>query len=198
MKVILINNFVVLPLFLLSVIYIDGWTVNLSFAIEDIPTPTRLAATFLFCMLLDDFQFYFVHRFQHWKYIYPYIHKHHHEYKMPVAMAAEASHPLDFLLAGVISGGLSIMLLGKNMHVGTLAAWSVVRTFEGCDGHSGYEFPWSPIRLLPFSSSAQTHDFHHSHNVGNYSSFFYIWDTIMGTNTAYLSHLDELRKKKSS
>ena len=35
---------------------------------------------------------------------------------------------------------------------------------------SGFEFPWSPFRLLPFSASATYHDYHHSHNRGNFSS----------------------------
>jgi sterol desaturase/sphingolipid hydroxylase (fatty acid hydroxylase superfamily) len=26
----------------------------------------------------------------------------------------------------------------------------------------GYEFPWSPYRLLPFSGSSTAHDYHHS------------------------------------
>ena len=60
-----------------------------------------------------------------------------------------------------------------------------MRIGETIDGHSGYEFSWSPFRLLPFSSSAESHNYHHSHNDGNYGSFFILWDTIMGSNQAY-------------
>jgi sterol desaturase/sphingolipid hydroxylase (fatty acid hydroxylase superfamily) len=53
---------------------------------------------------------------------------------------------------------------------------------ETVDGHCGYEFSWSPYRMLPFSSSAEYHNFHLSHNVGNYSGVSMYWDAICGTN----------------
>ena len=82
------------------------------------------------------------------------------------------------------------------MHMGTLIIWVILRMFETVDGHSGYEFSWSPFRLLPlsgilykilifnfnFKGSANYHSYHHTHNIGNYGSFFTIWDTIMKTN----------------
>lgn len=58
------------------------------------------------------------------------------------------------------------------MHIATLQLWLMLRIGETIDGHCGYEFSWSPFRLLPFSNSAESHNYHHSHNVGNYGSFF--------------------------
>lgn len=66
--------------------------------------------------------------------------------------------------------------------------FGLMRALEGVDGHTGYDFSFSPFRLIPFSSSARYHDFHHSHNLGNYSSFFTIWDTILGTNGDYYKY----------
>lgn len=71
------------------------------------------------------------------------------------------------------------------MHLYTLGFWYIIRTFETIDGHCGYEFSWSPYRLLPFSGSSEYHHYHHSHNIGNYSSFFYYWDTLCGTNKEF-------------
>jgi len=68
-------------------------------------------------------------------------------------------------------------ILGHRMHLATVAVWLCLRVFETIDGHCGYEFSWSPFRLLPFSGSSEYHNYHHSHNVGNYSSFFSYWDT---------------------
>lgn len=31
------------------------------------------------------------------------------------------------------------------------------------------------------------HDYHHSHNVGNFGSFFVFWDWLCGTDQAYLA-----------
>ena len=69
------------------------------------------------------------------------------------------------------------------------------RIMETCDGHSGYEFPWSMFRLLPFSGSSDFHDFHHSKNAGNYSSFFTYLDTLFHTDKEYRK-LKEFKTKK--
>ena len=57
------------------------------------------------------------------------------------------------------------------MHLATATLWYknsynnirlFMRTLETIDGHSGYEFSWSPYRLLPFSGSSEYHNFHHA------------------------------------
>ena len=63
--------------------------------------------------------------------------------------------------------------------------WVNFRVFDAHEGHSGYEFTWSPLRLLPFSSSSEFHNFHHSNYEGNYASFFNFWDTLFNTNKEY-------------
>ena len=60
--------------------------------------------------------------------------------------------------------------------------------------HSSYEFPWSPFRLIPFSAPASYHNCHHTHNVGNYATFFALWDTVFGTNRAYYKFRDNKLK----
>ena len=80
------------------------------------------------------------------------------------------------------------------MHFVTFLLWGLVRLGETLDGHCGYEFSWSPYRLIPFSTSASYHNFHHSHNVGNYSSFFSLWDTIFGQNKAYYQYYERMRE----
>lgn len=74
--------------------------------------------------------------------------------------------------------------------------WLIIRLFETTDGHSGFDFSWSPFRLLPLSGSAKYHDFHHTHNIGNYESFFTIWDTVMGTNAAYYKFYAKKEKEE--
>ena len=38
-----------------------------------------------------------------------------------------------------------------------------------------------------FVGGADRHDFHHSHNVGNFGGFTIFWDSIMGTDKDYLN-----------
>jgi len=56
---------------------------------------------------------------------------------------------------------------------------------ETIDAHSGYDFPWSPARLLPFAATAPMHDYHHSHNKGSFGSQFMVWDWLFGTDTDF-------------
>ena len=48
------------------------------------------------------------------------------------------------------------------MHLSTLAMWFIIRSLEALDGHCGYEFTWSPFRLIRFTESSKIHNFHHS------------------------------------
>jgi len=94
---------------------------------------------------------------------------------------------------------MGALILGSNMHFGTVLCWTMMRSLETHDAHSGYEFPWSAFRMIPFGADATYHSYHHSENVGNYSTFMTIWDTIFNTNKdyyAYLAKMSESKKKQ--
>jgi hypothetical protein len=74
--------------------------------------------------------------------------------------------------------------------VATLYIWIVLRQWEAAEGHAGYDFPWSPTHLFPFSDGATHHDFHHAKVKGNYAGFFPWNDAVFGTLCAgYAEHL---------
>jgi methylsterol monooxygenase/4-alpha-methyl-delta7-sterol-4alpha-methyl oxidase len=122
------------------------------------------------------------HRFLHWRVIYPYFHKIHHEFKVTLSFAAEYAHPLDYLVSSLIPSSIGCNILGPKLHFYSLLCWYVIRITETADGHSGYDFPWSPFRLIPFTNSPSYHDFHHLKNVGNYKTNRRTWDSIFGCN----------------
>ena len=140
--------------------------------VEDVPTPLTLAGTLLFCMICEDTTFYFSHRFLHLNWVYPHVHKMHHEYKHTVGIASEYCHPAEFAIGNLLPTSIGPLILGPRMHILTVFAWYALRVGETLDGHCGYDFSFSPYRLIPFSGSASYHDYHHSQNVGNYGSFF--------------------------
>lgn len=139
-------------------------------------------------MFCEDFSFYWGHRTLHTPYFYKKIHKIHHEFTNTVSIAAYYAHPLEYLFGNAIPMALGFILLGNKCHFATYMIWTALRTCETVDGHCGYEFSWSPYRLLPFSGSSEYHNYHHSHNVGTYASFFTIWDTVFGTNVDYFKY----------
>jgi sterol desaturase/sphingolipid hydroxylase (fatty acid hydroxylase superfamily) len=67
------------------------------------------------------------------------------------------------------------------VHAYTLLTWMVCRITETCDGHSGYDLPFMPFRLMPFAGTSAAHDAHHSINTGNYGTFLRVWDPLLGT-----------------
>ena len=178
----------------LLMFYLNEWKVPYQLSVEDLPDWKTLMLNLTFCMICEDTAFHFFHSMLHLKPIYPLLHKIHHQYRTTVGIAAYYQHPIEFTLGGCIATTLGPALLGPNTHFCTVLMWYLLRTFETMDGHCGYEFSWSPYRLIPFSTSAEYHDFHHSHNVGNYSSMFSFWDTLFGQNRVYYNYQEQARE----
>jgi len=191
LKSILIAHLIIIPLAILLDINV-GVVVRTS--LEEFPETWEIISHITFFMFVEDFCFYWVHRLLHQKSLYPYIHKIHHEYNNPIGISAEYAHPLEFFIANIVPTSMGVKMLGSGVHLATYLLWGTLRIFETIDGHCGYEFSWSPYRLLPLSGSANYHNYHHTHNVGNYGSFFMIWDVLMGTNKSYFSFLSKKEK----
>lgn len=192
MKSLLITHLILVPVATGLEAYIG---VPFKVSIEEWPSTGEIVTQIVFFMICEDFTFYWGHRTLHRKELYPKIHKIHHEYNNPIALCSEYAHPVEFILVNMLPNAVGSKILGAKVHLATYIFWLIIRVFETLDGHSGYEFPWSPFRLLPLSGSAQYHNYHHTHNDGNYGSFFMIWDTLLGTNKSYFKFLSENDKK---
>ena len=118
-------------------------------AIDKMPTPTVFAAQILFCMMIEDATFYISHRTLHLPWLYPSVHKIHHEHKVTFSLAALHAHPLEYILGNVVPVMVGPAILGPRMHLASAFGWYFMRQFESIEGHSGYSFSWSPFRLLP-------------------------------------------------
>lgn len=166
---------------------------------------------------------YWAHRALHHGQLYKKIHKLHHEFSAPFGLAAEYAHPLEILIlgTGTIGGPLLWCLISKgNLHIMTMYIWIMLRLFrtsslsnrtygsvktlkmmglyphnhvEAVDAHSGYDFPWSLHKIIPFWSGADHHDYHHEKFVGCYSTSFRWMDHLFGTDKSY----KEYRKKQA-
>ena len=171
--------------------------VNLDFSMEGLPSALKLAVQLFLCMLMEDLTFHCSHRILHHPRLYPYIHKIHHEHKITISIAAQYAHPLEFVFGNLLPAASCPLLLGTRMHFTTAFTWYALRFIESAEGHSGYEVSWSPFRVLPFGSDFAYHAYHHSHNIGNYSSFFTIWDTVFGSNKVYYDYLKDREENTS-
>jgi len=137
-------------------------------------------------MICEDAYYYFAHRISHLR---PFnrFHKIHHRFNINVCIASDYLHPVDFFLISLPSVSLGPMILGKGMHFYTWLLYFAFRTIDGIESHCGYDFPWSPVKVLPLQNPASFHDYHHSANIGNYSAWFCHWDIIFGTTGSYFN-----------
>ncbi|KAG9138415.1 hypothetical protein Leryth_021068 [Lithospermum erythrorhizon] len=144
-----------------------------------------MSTQILFYFILEDFVFYWGHRFLHTKWLYKHVHSVHHEYATPFGLTSEYAHPAEILFLGFATiAGPAI----TGPHLITLWLWMVLRVIETVEAHCGYHFPWSLSNFLPLYGGADFHDYHHRllyTKSGNYSSTFVYMDWIFGTDKGY-------------
>lgn len=182
----LINQLITLPLGLL----VFGLRAKYEIS-QPLPTFSQYFPQILFFIVCEDFCFYWSHRLLHTSFLYKRIHKQHHEFNVSISIAAEYAHPVEYLLGNSLPVALGPMIYGQSrIHIVTWFTWVFIRTLNTGEGHSGLNFPWSPFRVVPFSSTSTFHDYHHYKNVGNYGSFLIVWDTLFGTHRTYMKSFE--------
>jgi len=199
-KSLLINHLICSPLLMVVIAasrYVTDYGLRLRTDVESLPSVIEFISQFFFCLLAEDMFAYWTHRLLHSRPLY-WIHKQHHEFEITVGFAAEYAHPIEFMFSNTlttVSGGL---ILNNRMHAYTFYVWLFWRLMDTTELHSGYELPWSMFRVLPFATPTSHHDYHHSHNIGTFGSYFCFWDTIWGTNGHYYEHLSKTEEQSES
>ena len=161
-----------------------------------LPPLAIILRDFVVFIVMNDTLHYWGHRALHHKAIYKYIHKQHHEFKIPIGISAKYAHIIEDIVANTIPTVIGPVIMRSHVYVFWL--WLCIRLIETVDVHSGYCLPWSPYQLFPFQRSVARHDFHHSHNMGCYGSFTTFWDWITGTDQAFLEFQAKARAKVTS
>lgn len=119
--------------------------------------------------ILHEIQFYWSHRLLHTSLLYPYVHKIHHEFVSPIALAAQYMHPIEFMILFFQITNVTILV---GMHPITVCIWITLANLLNITSHSGYKFPFY---------DNDYHDYHHSSHKYNYGSLS-ISDDLFGTN----------------
>lgn len=122
------------------------------------------------CIFLREVLFYYAHRVLHLPSLYPKVHKVHHRFTAPVALAAQYAHPAEHLVANTLPISIPPMIL--HCHVVTFWIFLAFELLETTTVHSGYDF---------LSSVAKKHDAHHEKFLINFGTIGLL-DWLHGTD----------------
>lgn len=147
-----------------------------SYRIEpSLPALPELARDIVLCLLIREALFYYSHWLFHHPYFYARIHKKHHRFTAPMALAAQYAHPAEQIIANALPISIPPQIVGS--HVMTFWIWLAWELFNTATVHSGYDF---------FMNKAKMHDLHHEKFNLNYGTNGLL-DWVHGT--------DELKKR---
>ena len=160
-----------------------------------IPGFTQFLFHGLVMIICEDFAFYWCHRLLHTPFLYKRIHKVHHKHNNTINLSSVYAHWIEYAFGNCVCALLGMIVLKGHLHVVTLNGFIAFRFMETNEGHCGYDLPWSPFKVFPFSTDTTYHNYHHFKNMGNYGSFFKIWDTVFKTNKDYNNEITHLETK---
>jgi sterol desaturase/sphingolipid hydroxylase (fatty acid hydroxylase superfamily) len=126
-----------------------------------------------------------LHRFMHWRPVYPLVHKHHHRQIYPTRGYADAAneHPIEHVIGVACSwAGIFAAAYTTGVHAATLAVFFNIHAALAMLNHSPYDVEFN---YLGFNYSVKAHEMHHRKFTLNYAQYFMLWDRAMGTFRPY-------------
>jgi sterol desaturase/sphingolipid hydroxylase (fatty acid hydroxylase superfamily) len=143
-----------------------------------LPPYTERAWMLVAHLLVNEILFFYAHWALHKGSLYKRIHKKHHEFTAPFALAAVYSHPVEFLIADLVPFTAGFLIFRP--HIFFVYMWIVGACLGTQTHHSGYRLPW----IAGFDENPDFHDFHHMRFNCCYGNIGWL-DALHGTAAPY-------------
>lgn len=141
---------------------------------SELPTFAQACSHMAVFLVVEELLFYYLHRLMHRPPLYGMVHKRHHEWTAPIAIATNYCHPVEHALCNLLPVMIGPLLCGS--HCAVIWMWQTIATVNSINTHSGYHLP-----LMP---SPEAHDFHHLRFNVNYGVMG-VLDWLHGTDHAF-------------
>ncbi len=175
-----------MPLFLFNFVLLVGVSgIGAYFLFEIMETSTSfwiITGQIIFAFVLDDFWFYFYHRWLHEnKFMLKHVHSIHHRATKPFPLEYLYVHPLEWMMGMFgVAIAFAVILLFMPINAYAFLIFGLLRNLHEIHIHSNTEIPI--LSKIPLMSKTKHHDDHHAYLNGNYASTFVWMDRIFKTN----------------
>ena len=135
----------------------------------------------LVLVFVMDGAMYGLHRIAHISWIYPWLHKPHHEYDRPRPLSLFILNPLENLSFGALMLGVFAAYSFSWLAISIFLGFNVA---SGIVGHLGVEpLPdwWTRVPLVRSVTGGSFHARHHQDVTCNYGFYTLIWDRLFGS-----------------
>lgn len=188
----LIRNILVNTCMVPLIALVIGLNLNFKPSDFEIPGPFEILLSVLMGVVANEIFFFYGHWLFHAsKFLYKNVHKVHHEFKSPCALAAIYCHPFELVVADFVPLAAGIILFNNNLYYA--AVFTTMAVLGTQTHHCGFRWPW----IAGHGHQPDFHDYHHERFTCNYGNIGFL-DALHGTSAGTKRHPAEATGSKAA